>query len=92
MHRINSSLHLYSLFCWSIWEPLKACLCQLSQTVQESPTYKYGTDLWLSNMGHQIFQQENTFKLLSALVWNLAHFLIKTQIFLFIEPSSSISS
>ena len=47
-------------------------ICQLSWTIWESP--RYGTDLSLSPMGHQISQIKWTFEIICALVWNLGHF------------------
>ena len=74
------------------WLSLRTCLshplkevCKkkfsraLSQTIWKSPVY--GTDLLLSHTVHQISWIKWTF---CALVWNLAHFFLNIQTFLFI--------
>ena len=54
--------------------------CQLSQIIRKSPGYD--TDLPLSRTGHHISRIKSSFKLFCALVWDLAHFWLKTWIFL----------
>ena len=56
--------------------------CQLSWIIQESP--RYSADLPLSCMGHHISRTKSSFELSCALVWDLAHFKLKTSIFQFL--------
>ena len=51
----------------------------LSRIIRKSPGY--GTDLSLSCMGHQISWIKWTCELFCALVWKLAHFILKIRTF-----------
>ena len=78
----------FFLFWWSIphfrscrrgWFPTPKLLINLIYIHANSP--RYDTNLPVSRMGHHISQIKSSFELFCALVWNVAHFLLKTWIF-----------
>ena len=52
-----------------------------SYTYMRLNSPRYDTNLPVSHMGHHISQIKSSFELFCALVWNVAHFLLKTWIF-----------